>query len=166
MTRWSFLLLTLIGYPVFQKRLTRSPWTIHTPRQSSLVVSVWRRERPRRAVTSLSPQAASWPISPEPTNPGRPSPRADKQSVDLMTQPQTGKLRSPAPAAVANPTIVRSSLLSASTVPNNRPSSLRNDDVGTPSTTEKLLAGCSKSSSSKAAASEDPMRTLCGTLRV
>ena len=97
----------------------RNPWTIHTSRQNSLVVSVWRGERPRRAVTSPSPQAASWPISPEPANLGRPSPRAEKHSADLTTKPQTGKPRSPAPAAGANPTIVRSSLASASTVPNN-----------------------------------------------
>ena len=58
-------------------------------------------------------------MSPEPANPGRPSPRAEKHSADLTTKPQTGKQRSPAPAAAANPTIVRSSLASASTVPNN-----------------------------------------------
>ena len=89
------------------------------PRQNSFVVSVWRRERPRRAATFPSPQAASWPMSPGPANPGRRSPRAEKHSADLTTKPQTGKPRSPAPAAAANPTIVRSSLVSASTVPNN-----------------------------------------------
>ncbi|TLY21044.1 MAG: DUF1730 domain-containing protein [Nitrospirae bacterium] len=52
----------------------------------------------------------------------RPSPRAEKHSADLTTKPQTGRPRSPVPAAAANPTIVRSSLASASTVPNNRTS--------------------------------------------
>src|SRR5437867_1766510 len=61
-------------------------------------------------------------MSPEPANPGRPSPRAEKHSADLTTKPQTGRPRSPAPAAAANPSIVRSSLASALTVPNNRTS--------------------------------------------
>ena len=91
------------------------------PRRNSLVVSAWRRERLRRTVTCPSPWAASWPISPEPTSPGQPSPRVEIHSADSTKRPQTGKPRSPAPAPAANPTIVRSSLVSASTVPNNRP---------------------------------------------
>jgi len=97
----------------------RNPWTTHTPRQNSLAVSVWRRERPRRAVTFPSPQAASWPMSQEPINPGRPSPRVETYSADSTRKARTGKLKSPAPAPAANLTIVRPSLLSALTAPNN-----------------------------------------------
>ncbi len=96
----------------------RSPWTIHTPRQNSLVVLAWRREKLHRAVTSLSPQAASWPISLEPTSPGRRSPKAEILSADSMKRPQIGKCTSPAPAPTVNPIIVRSSLLSALIAPN------------------------------------------------
>ena len=95
---------------------------IHMPRQNRLVVSVWHRERLRRAVRFPFPSAASSPISPEPTNLGRPSPRVETQSADSTTRPQTGKPRLPAPAAAANPTIVRSSSASGLTVPNNRTS--------------------------------------------
>ena len=96
----------------------RSPWTIHTPRQNSLVVLAWRREKLHRAVTSLSPQAASWPISLEPTSPGRRSPKAEIRSADSMKRPQIGKPTSPALVPTVNPIIVRSSSLSALTAPN------------------------------------------------
>ena len=92
---------------------------IHTPRQNNLAVSVWQRERPRRAVTFPSQQAASWPISLEPTSPGQLSPRVETHSADSTRKARTGKLKSPAPAPAANPTIVRPSLLSALTAPNN-----------------------------------------------
>jgi hypothetical protein len=90
------------------------------PRQNSLVASAWRRERPRRAVTFLSQQAASWPISLEPTSPGQLSPRVETHSADSTRKTQTGKLKSPAPAPAANPTIVRPSSVSALTAPSNR----------------------------------------------
>ncbi len=90
------------------------------PRRNSLVVSAWRRERLRRTVMSHSPWAVSWPISPEPTSPGQPSPRVEIHSADSTRRPQTGKIRSPAPAPAANPTIVRPSLASALTAPSNR----------------------------------------------
>jgi len=93
---------------------------IHTPRQNSLVVLAWRREKLRRAVTSLSPQAVSWPISLEPTNPGRRSPKVEIRSADSTRRPQIGTPTSPALVPTVNPTIVRSSLLSALTVPNSR----------------------------------------------
>lgn len=102
----------------------------HAPRRNSLVVSAWQRERVRRAASSISLQAALWLISPEPTNPGRPSPRAEKHPAGLTTGLQTGKPRSPAPATVANPTIARSSLLSALTVPNNHPSRMLKKSSG------------------------------------
>jgi hypothetical protein len=103
-----------------QKWLTRNPWTIHMPRQNSLVVLAWRREKLRRVVTSLSPQAASWLMSLEPTSPGRRSLRVEIHSADSTRRPQTGKPRSPALVPTVNPTIARSSLASALTVPSNR----------------------------------------------
>jgi epoxyqueuosine reductase len=44
----------------------------------------------------------------------------EKHSAGLTTKPLTGKPRSPAPVTAANPTIVRSNLLSVSTALNNR----------------------------------------------
>ena len=69
--------------------------------------------------TSPSQQVASWPMSPEPTNPGRPSPRVETHSADLTTNATDWKSKITGSCGRCKSDHCSASLASASTVPNN-----------------------------------------------